>query len=72
MHGLPHTWIGTGSLDLFFDENLDYARRLTVCGVQVELHVYPGAPHTFQLIADSYIAQAFRRDLASAISKLLG
>ena len=72
LHGLPHTWIGTGSLDLFFDENLDYARRLTVCGVQVELHVYPGAPHTFQLIADSYIAQAFRRDLASAISKLLG
>ena len=36
--GLPPTWIGTGSLDLFLDEDLDYALRLVKAGVPLELH----------------------------------
>ena len=69
--GLPPTWIGTGSLDLFLDENLDYARRLIAAGVPVELHSYPGAIHAFNAVATSGIAQAFSRDLVSAIARLL-
>lgn len=65
--GLPPCWIGTGSLDLFFDENLDYAKRLTAAGVPVELHVYPGAVHAFNAIAESRLAKAFMRDLLGAI-----
>ena len=69
--GLPPTWIGTGSLDLFLDENLDYARRLVGAGVPVELHSYPGAIHAFQAIADSHLAQSFNRDLLSAVARWL-
>ena len=69
--GLPPTWIGTGSLDLFLDENLDYARRLIAAGVPVELHSYPGAIHAFNAVASSAISQAFSRDLVSAIARLL-
>ncbi|MFO1254278.1 MAG: alpha/beta hydrolase [Sphingomonadaceae bacterium] len=68
---LPPTWIGTGALDLFLDENLEYARRLTAAGVPVELHVYAGAPHAFQLVAESRAAQMFTRDLFGAVSAML-
>ena len=69
--GLPPCWIGTGSLDLFLDENLDYARRLTAAGVPLELHVYRGAPHAFQLVAESHAAQSFYRDLFGAVTRML-
>jgi len=69
--GLPPSWIGTGSLDLFLDENLDYARRLIAAGVPVELHSYPGAIHAFQAVAQSRVAQAFQRDLLGAVARLL-
>lgn len=49
--GLPPTWIGVGTLDLFHDENLAYAKRLRDAGVPCETQVVPGAFHTFELIA---------------------
>ncbi len=70
--GLPPTWIGTGSLDLFFDEDLDYARRLVDAGVPVELHSYPGAIHAFNMMSEATIAKSFNRDLDGAIARLLG
>lgn len=45
--GLPPTTILTGELDLFLDENLDYARRLFDADVPTELHVYPRVHHGF-------------------------
>lgn len=69
--GLPQTWIGTGSLDLFLDEDLAYARRLIAAGVPVELHSYPGAIHAFNAVATSRLAQMFNRDLLSAVANWL-
>lgn len=69
--GLPPTWIGTGSLDLFYDEDLDYARRLVAAGVPVELHSYPGAIHAFNAAAESRLAKAYGRDLMGAIAHWL-
>jgi acetyl esterase len=69
---LPPSWIGTGALDLFLDEDLDYARRLASAGVPVELHVYPGAIHGFNIMAEARVSKAFNRDLMAAIVKLLG
>jgi len=48
LSGLPPAWIGVGSADLFFAENLEYARRLVEAGVLVELVVVPGAYHAFE------------------------
>lgn len=47
LSGLPPAWIGVGTLDLFHDENVDYARRLNDSGVPCELHIVPGAFHAF-------------------------
>ncbi|HVG84554.1 MAG TPA: alpha/beta hydrolase [Vicinamibacterales bacterium] len=49
--GLPPAWIGVGDLDLFHDEDLDYARRLEAAGVPVELVVEPGMYHAADLFA---------------------
>lgn len=46
--GLPRTYIDTGGLDLFRDEDLSYAARLLEAGVEVEFHLYPGVPHGFE------------------------
>jgi len=69
--GLPPTWIGTGSLDLFFDEDIQFARRLVAAGVPVELHSYPGAIHAFNVVGSAAITQAFTRDLLGAAARLL-
>lgn len=45
--GLPPSFISVGSLDLFLEEDVEFALRLSRAGVAVELHVYPGAPHLF-------------------------
>jgi acetyl esterase/lipase len=48
--GLPPAFVSVGGLDGFLDEDVDYAVRLTRAGVPTELHVYPGAPHGFDLL----------------------
>lgn len=47
--GLPPAFISVGALDLFLEEDMEFARRLTRAGVPVELHVIPGAYHGFGL-----------------------
>ena len=49
--GLPPAFIGVGTLDLFCDEDVDYAQRLNNAGVPAELIVVPGAFHGFDGIA---------------------
>jgi triacylglycerol lipase len=49
--GLPPAFVSVGNLDLFCDEDITYAQRLNQAGVATELHVFPGAPHAFELLA---------------------
>ena len=51
LSGLPPTFIDIGTLDLFLDESVTFARRLIECEVPTELHVYPGAYHGSEYIA---------------------
>jgi acetyl esterase/lipase len=62
LEGLPPTFIGVGALDLFLDEDLDFAGRLARAGVAVDAHVYAGAFHGFDAVASAAVAQAFRAD----------
>ena len=69
--GLPPAWIGVGALDVFRDENIDYARRLLASGVSAELHVYPGAPHGFESICpDTGIARQCQADIDAALTRI--
>jgi acetyl esterase/lipase len=71
LSGLPPTFISTGALDLFLEEDMDYARRLIRQGVPVELHVYPGAYHAFDFLTNAGIAAAARRDSLAALRRFL-
>jgi acetyl esterase/lipase len=71
LSGLPPTFISTGGLDLFLDEDMDYAQRLMRHGVPVELHVYAGAYHGFDFLTNAPVAVAARRDSLSALRRFL-
>lgn len=49
--GLASAYIEVGELDIFRDEDVDYAKSLWNAGISTELHVYPGVPHAFELLA---------------------
>jgi acetyl esterase/lipase len=72
LSGLAPAFISVGALDLFFEENLEYARRLTRAGVPVELHVYPGAFHGFSHMTDNArVSAAAEADGIRALHKAL-
>ena len=70
--GLPPTYMITGALDLFLDEDLDYARRLIDAGVPTELHVYPGAIHAFEMVPDTMLQMQAAADMARGLRRLFG
>jgi acetyl esterase/lipase len=71
--GLPPAWIGVGGIDLFVDEDVDYAQRLNAAGVFAELIVVPGAYHGFDgIAAQTAIGQWFNRARMTALRRGLG
>jgi acetyl esterase/lipase len=71
LSGLPPAFISTGGLDLFLEEDMEYARRLMRHGVSVELHVYAGAYHGFDFLTNAPVAMAARRDSLTALRRFL-
>jgi len=58
--GLPPAWIGVGTIDLFYDEDLEYARRLREAGVPCEVLEVPGAFHGFDsVMKKASVSRAF-------------
>jgi acetyl esterase/lipase len=69
--GLPPAFISVGALDLFLDENIDYAKRLLHAGVPTEFHIYPGAYHGFRMAAEADITKRYQRDWMDALKRAL-
>lgn len=69
---LPPVYMMVGALDLFLEEDLEYARRLSRAGVPVELHVIPGAYHGFGLAQDAPQTQQAIRWRVDALARALG
>ncbi len=71
--GLPPAWIGVGSLDLFHDEDVDYANRLRAAGVDCELLVIPGAFHGFDAVfRNAGVTRDFHQRQRQALGAALG
>jgi acetyl esterase/lipase len=67
--GLPPTYISVGALDLFLDENIEYARRLLNAGVPTELHVFPGGYHGYELAPEARISRLSECERRAALAK---
>ncbi|MEO1078557.1 MAG: alpha/beta hydrolase [Pseudomonadota bacterium] len=70
--GLAPSWIGMCTLDLFYEENEDYARRLHAEGVPCEICRVDGVPHAFEVIQpQASIAEAFQQSALAFLKKAL-
>ncbi len=66
--GLPPAWVGVGDLDLFHDEDVDYAERLRAAGVPCDLYVEPGMYHGADAVrAQAATARRFRDQMTAAL-----
>ncbi|MBW9092715.1 alpha/beta hydrolase [Microbacterium jejuense] len=73
LSGLPPTWIYTSDAELFFDEDVAYARALEAAGVPVTLDVVSGAAHGFEAWApDTEPARALQARARTWLRAQLG
>ena len=66
---LPPAYISVGALDLFLEENIDYARRLLRAGVPTELHIFPGAYHGFEMVIDADVSKDAEQERRRALAR---
>jgi acetyl esterase/lipase len=66
--GLPPMYMEVGELDIFRDEDIEYARRAAAAGTPLEFHVHPGCPHGFDRAAPG--ADVVRRSRADRLRVL--
>lgn len=72
LDNLPPVYMYVGDIDLFYAEDLAYATRLSQAGVPVELHVYPGGIHAFEVLGGTTrLAQQCVADRERAMKKAL-
>ena len=69
--GLPPTYISVGGLDLFLEENMIYADRLSRAGVPVELHIYPRTYHGFYRATNARVTRQAEHDTREALRRFL-
>ena len=71
--GLPAAFIGVGSIDLFADEDVHYARRLMDQAVPVELLVVPGGFHGFDvMVPQASLSREFTYAWQNALRRAFG
>jgi len=72
LEGLPPTFIGVGTPDLFRDEDVSFAHRLMQAEVPTELHVYVDGFHGFdQFAPTAATSKRFVDDQVNALVKAL-
>jgi len=73
LEGLPPTFIDVGEVDLFRDEDMEFASRLTRVGVPTEFHLYPGAYHASEGVAvDAPLSRLIISTRRRALERALG
>jgi acetyl esterase/lipase len=70
LSGLPPTFIGVGSIDLFGPEDIDFSSRLVAAGVSTEMVLVPGAFHGFDIfIPDAPLSVRFSASWNGALKR---
>ncbi|WP_227503114.1 alpha/beta hydrolase [Moraxella bovoculi] len=72
LKGLPRTYIMVGGLDLFVNEDIDYANRLIKAGAATDLLVINGVYHAFEKVnPTSPQTKAYHATRTEAIKRML-
>jgi acetyl esterase/lipase len=70
--GLPPAMVTVGELDMFLDEDIEYARKLLAAGVSTELHIYGKCVHgSDALVPHAEASQRWKRDEIAALDRAL-
>lgn len=68
--GLPPAYITVGTMDLFRDEDIEYAKRLMASGVPTELEVYSGMFHGGENLAPmAMVSQRMKMSYLNALKR---
>lgn len=67
LSGLPSTWLGVGTCDVFLDEDREYARRLREAGVDVTFVEVDGAIHAFDAMGEGPLTRGFDDSMAEFV-----
>ncbi len=71
--GLPPALVIVGALDLFRDENIDYAQRLMIAGVPTDLLVYAGMFHGAEMAApEAAASKQMRQGYLTSLKRAIG
>ncbi len=58
LSNLPEAYVEVGGQEVFRDEDIDYAHMLMKHGIPVEIHVYPGAYHSwYGVVPDAKVSK---------------
>lgn len=70
LSGLAEAWIGVGTADMFYDEDVAYAQRLQEAGVPCEIYIVRGGFHGFDVFNSQIaVVQDFRKSQKSALKE---
>lgn len=71
LKGFPDACVIIGNVDPSRDEALAFGLRLVEAGVETELHLVPGIPHGFDLVADAPVTRRLLEVRVAALSRAL-
>ena len=72
LRGIAETIIIAGTCDPSRDEALSFARRLSDAGVNVEFHLFAGAPHGFDMVEQAPATRAALALRGAALRRTIG
>lgn len=69
LSGLPPAHVVTAEFDALRDEGIEYAQRLSLAGVNAELHLYPGTFHGSIFVAEARVSRRMLADQLDALRR---
>jgi len=71
--GLPPALVTVGALDLFRDEDIEFAQRLMAAGVPTDLQVYAGMYHGAEMsVPEAVVSRRMRKEYRDALKRAIG